>query len=82
MKKIVYKKFSLPRGEPSLRVISPVLATVAWSHNATYILSEAWSGVNRADLMAAQGAFVTDFYDKGLYSVQSIVTTIVLVDQS
>jgi len=28
-----------------------------------YILSEAWSGVNWADLMAAQGAFGTDFYD-------------------
>jgi len=29
-----------------------------------YTLSEAWSGVNWADLMAAQGAFETDFYDK------------------
>jgi len=29
-----------------------------------YTLSEAWSGVNWADLMAAQGAFGTDFYDK------------------
>jgi len=28
-----------------------------------YTLSEAWSGVNRGDLMAAQGAFGTDFYD-------------------
>jgi len=28
-----------------------------------YTLSEAWSGVNWADLMAAQGAFGTDFYD-------------------
>jgi len=27
-----------------------------------YTLSEAWSGVNWADLMAAQGAFGTDFY--------------------
>jgi len=26
-----------------------------------YTLSEAWSGVNWADLMAAQGAFGTDF---------------------
>jgi len=40
-----------------------------------YTLSEAWSGVNWADLMAAQCAFGTDFYD-----VQSIVPTIVLVD--
>jgi len=30
-----------------------------------YTLSEAWSGVNWADLMAAQGAFGTDFYFKG-----------------
>jgi len=30
-------------------------------HRASYTLSEAWSGVNWADLMAAQGAFVTDF---------------------
>jgi len=29
-----------------------------------YTLSEAWSGVNLADLMAAQGAFGTDFYDR------------------
>jgi len=44
-----------------------------------YTLSEAWSGVNWADLMAAQGAFGTDFYDR---SVQSIVPTIVLIDLS
>jgi len=30
----------------------------------TYILSEAWSGVNWADLMATQGAFGTHFYDR------------------
>jgi len=29
-----------------------------------YTLTEAWSGVNWADLMAAQGAFGTDFYDR------------------
>jgi len=27
-----------------------------------YTLSKAWSGVNWTDLMAAQGAFGTDFY--------------------
>jgi len=43
-----------------------------------YTLSEAWSGVNWEDLMAAQGAFRTDFYDRSIYSVQSIVPTIVL----
>jgi len=32
--------------------------------NLFYTLSEAWSGVNCADLMAAQGAFRTDFYDR------------------
>jgi len=32
-----------------------------------YTLSEAWSGVNWADLMAAQqGALVTDFYDRSI----------------
>jgi len=31
-----------------------------------YTLSEAWSGVNGADLMAAQGAFGTDFYDRSI----------------
>jgi len=29
-----------------------------------YTLSEAWSGVNLADFMAAQGAFGTDFCDR------------------
>jgi len=29
-----------------------------------HTLSEAWSGVNWADLMAAQGTFETDFHDK------------------
>jgi len=38
----------------------------------TYTLSEAWSGVNWADLMAAQGAFETDFYDR---STRTIVGT-------
>jgi len=31
-----------------------------------YTLSEDWSGVNWADLMAAQGAFGTDFYDRSI----------------
>jgi len=31
-----------------------------------YTLSEAWSGVNWADLMAAQGAVATDFYDRSV----------------
>jgi len=38
----------------------------------TSTLSEAWSGVNWADLMAAQGAFGTDFYDR---STETIVGT-------
>jgi len=37
-----------------------------------YTLSETWSGVNWADLMAAQGAFSTDFYDR---SSRTIVGT-------
>jgi len=31
-----------------------------------YTLSEAWSGVNWADHMAAQGAFGTDFSDRSI----------------
>jgi len=31
-----------------------------------YTLSEAWSEVNWADLMAAQGAVGTDFYDSSI----------------
>jgi len=42
-----------------------------------YALSKAWSKVNRADLMAAQGTLGT-----GLYSVQNIMATIILVDLS
>jgi len=38
----------------------------------SYTLSEAWSGVNWADLMAAHGAFGTDFYDR---STRTIVGT-------
>jgi len=38
-----------------------------------YNLSEAWSGVNWADLMAAQGAFGTDFYDR---STRTLVGTV------
>jgi len=37
-----------------------------------YTLSGAWSGVNWVDLMAAQGAFGTDFYDR---STRTIVGT-------
>jgi len=35
----------------------------------TRTLSEAWSGVNWADLMAALGAFGTDFYDRSTRTV-------------
>jgi len=37
-----------------------------------YTLSEAWSGVNWADLMAAQGAFGTDINDR---STRTIIGT-------
>jgi len=33
----------------------------------TYTLSEAWSGVNWADLMAGQGAFGTDLLDRAIF---------------
>jgi len=42
------------------------------SYSLYYTLSEAWSGVNWADLMAAQGTFGTDFYDR---STRTIVGT-------
>jgi len=35
-----------------------------------YTLTEAWSGVNWADRMAAQGAFGTDFYDRCILRLQ------------
>jgi len=34
-----------------------------------YTLSEAWSGVNWADLMAVQGAFETDFYNRSTRTI-------------
>jgi len=34
-----------------------------------YTLAEAWSGVNWAHLMAAQGAFGTDFYDRSTRTI-------------
>jgi len=40
--------------------------------NMVYTLTEAWSGVKWADLMAAQGAFGTDIYDR---SSRTIVGT-------
>jgi len=43
-----------------------------FSTSVIYTLSEAWSGVNWADLMAAQGAIGTDFYDR---STKTIVGT-------
>jgi len=49
---------------------SPLL--LSGSLKNVYTLSEAWSGVNWADLMAAQGAFGADFYDR---STRTIVGT-------
>jgi len=47
-----------------------------WGHDLVcilyYTLSEAWSRVDWADLMAAEGAFGTDFYDR---STRTIVGT-------
>jgi len=48
---------------------------LAWAATADllcYALSEAWSGLNWTDLMAAQSAFGTDFYDM---STRTIVGT-------
>jgi len=60
-----------------------VLVVRSVSGDTLYTLSEAWSGVDWADLMAAQGAApLGPIFMTGLYSVQSIVPTIVLVDLS
>jgi len=48
------------------------LRLISWENVRLYTLSEAWSGVNRADIMAAQGAFGADFYDR---STRKIVGT-------
>jgi len=42
------------------------------SQHRCYTLSEAWSGVNWADLMAGQGTFGTGFHDR---STRTIVGT-------
>jgi len=42
----------------------PDAACIEWVTQELYTLSEAWSGVNWVDLVAAQGAFGTDFYDR------------------
>jgi len=47
-----------------------------------YTLSEAWSGVNWADLMAAQGVFGTNFYDRYILRPKHRAYYIVLVDLS
>jgi len=44
------------------------------THRNIWIYTLAWSGVNWADLMAAQGAFRTDFYDR---STRMIVGTMI-----
>jgi len=51
-----------------------------------YTLSEAGSGVNWADLMAAQGAFGVDVYDRPILRLNSkasfLLSLFVLVDLS
>jgi len=51
-----------------------IVTSYKWVKNnpCRYTLSESWSGVKWADLMAAQGAFGTDFYDR---STRTIVGT-------
>jgi len=56
-------------------ILSGVATVSTFSHKNNiprYTLSEAWSGVNWADLIAAQGAFGTNFYDR---STRTIVGT-------
>jgi len=54
-------------GPPIVLLFPPQYFLMDW-----YTLSEAWGGVNWADLMAAHGAFGTDYYDR---STRTIVGT-------
>jgi len=49
----------------SLFTFSPLFVSFP-ALTSEYTLSEAWSGMNWADLMAAQGAFETDFYARSI----------------
>jgi len=62
------------------RTTTSVVSVSSVTHD--YTLSEAWSGVNWADLMAALGAFGTDFYDRSILRPKHRAYTIVLVDLS
>jgi len=53
-------------------IFQPTAFVLFAQQRTVYTLSEAWGGVNWADLMAAQGAFGTDFYDR---STRTIVGT-------
>jgi len=56
----------------NLRLETTYIMPPLQNHYQYYTLSEAWSGVNWADLIAAQGAIGTDFYDS---STRTIVCT-------
>jgi len=47
-----------------------------------YTLSEAWSEVNWADLMAAQGAFGTDFHDRSTRTIVGMMIWTEYIDLS
>jgi len=59
--KMYLRKFYFISSQSTYYVLGPI-----WIRIGTYTLSEFWSGVNWADLMAAHGAFGTDFYDRSI----------------
>jgi len=66
----------LPSGSADPLVPKFTTSTITTT-KSRYTLSEAWSGVNWADLMAAQGALGTDFYDR---STRTIVGTMLCTE--
>jgi len=50
--------------KPKNKLSNPSSTSSGQYTQENYTLSEAWSGVNWADLMAAHGTFWTDFYDR------------------
>jgi len=61
-----------------LSVVLSVIRTFRRNQDS-YTLSEAWSGVNWADLMAAQGAFGTEFFYRS--TTRTIIIIIIIITE-
>jgi len=64
LKCFIRSPFPMLRNIPVCYVLLPPFTH--YDTQGSYTLSEAWSGVNWADLMSTQGAFGTDFYDRSI----------------